>query len=88
MGNWFKDHKWGLGLIMGTWSGNQNLGDVLGLLIGDIVVQRLQINCYYALACAAILLWTTTLSMLLIRDKPHKVVDADSRTLLNRGESD
>lgn len=22
MGNWFKDHRLGLGLIMGVWSGN------------------------------------------------------------------
>jgi len=25
---------------MGIWSANQNIGDVMGLLIGDIIIQR------------------------------------------------
>ena len=36
MGNWFNDNK--VGLTMGIWAGNCNLGDIVGLLIGSLIV--------------------------------------------------
>ncbi|CAD8054033.1 unnamed protein product [Paramecium sonneborni] len=44
LGNWFKNHK--VGLILGLWSGCVNAGDIYGLIIGDIVIQRFEIPVY------------------------------------------
>lgn len=45
MGNWFKQGD--VGVLMGLWSGCTNLGDIFGLIIGDLVIQRLKLDATY-----------------------------------------
>ena len=41
---------------MGFWAGDSNFGDVLGLMIGDIVVEKLNLSYNYGtLVCAGYL---------------------------------
>lgn len=55
MSNYFKGAN--IGLIMGFWAGDSNFGDVLGLMIGDVVVEKLNLSYNYGtLACAGYLL--------------------------------
>ena len=42
MGNWFGKGK--RGFLFGMWAGNANLGDILGLAIGSICVDYLDIG--------------------------------------------
>jgi OPA family glycerol-3-phosphate transporter-like MFS transporter 3 len=58
---------------MGFWSGNQNIGDVLGLIIGDIVIQRLDVSCYWAIMFGATTLWLTTATILFTPLSPEDV---------------
>jgi hypothetical protein len=40
-------------LKIGFWAGNSNVGDIMGLIVGDIVVQRMDVQCYYAVLVGA-----------------------------------
>ncbi|CAD8046763.1 unnamed protein product [Paramecium sonneborni] len=65
LGNWFKNHK--VGLMMGLWSGCVNAGDIYGLIIGDVVIQRFEKPVYwgfYFMSGCLILASITTLSYL------------------------
>jgi sugar phosphate permease len=42
MGNWFS--KKNRGLFMGIWSGNSNVGNILGYYIGHIVSNNLNLS--------------------------------------------
>jgi OPA family glycerol-3-phosphate transporter-like MFS transporter 3 len=70
MSNYFRGAN--IGLIMGFWAGDSNFGDVLGLMIGDVVVDKLSMSYNWGtLICAGYLL-IIGLSVILFLDPAPK----------------
>jgi hypothetical protein len=52
---------------MGIWVGNSNFGDVLGLLLGDIVIERLKWSFAYGIFISAgLLLFVGIIAVLIL----------------------
>ncbi len=69
MGNYFQGKN--IGLLMGFWAGDSNFGDVLGLLIGDIVIERLGWSYNYGtIICAVFLLLIGVTVILFLNPSP------------------
>lgn len=51
MGNWFGKGK--KGVLMGIWTGNSNMGNILGYLIGHIVMVSYGLDWEYAIMITA-----------------------------------
>lgn len=73
MGNYFKRDP-NVGLIMGIWVGTSNFGDVLGLLLGDIVLERLKWQLGYGIIISAsFLILVGLMDILVLQPVPMNV---------------
>ena len=77
MGNWFGKGK--KGVLMGIWTGNSNLGNILGYFIGHIVMITYALDWEYAIMITAVYLIATALFLVFfLRTAP------ENRLIINK----